>query len=81
MTSITPDTYNRFEDAGTGYCSECHTFNEGEGGHCEPDADYYTCANCGEDYLFGVLTAMMHEMFEVVELPEQENFSLGGDHD
>ena len=46
-----------------GVCTVCQEFvNEGL---CEPDAEDYTCENCGGQTVFGAEQALMLELLEV----------------
>lgn len=47
--------YHAMERDGEGMCTslDCLDINPGEGGYCEPDAENYTCTECGRKTLTG----------------------------
>ncbi len=49
-------------DCNTGYCTTCEAF---VGDSVEPDAEGYTCPDCGEDTLMGAEEALLQGLIEV----------------
>jgi hypothetical protein len=45
-----------------GFCETCQEVDEHAG--CEPDAEGYTCPNCGEKTLHGLEQALMMGLIE-----------------
>lgn len=53
-----------------GYCLNCKEFTRDS--DTEPDAENYPCDQCGSDSVVGVETALLDNLFEIVEEEELE---------
>jgi len=64
MRKITEQEYRDAEGAYHGWCPDCDGWTRET---TEPDAEGYDCPGCEGNNVVGALTALMSELFEIVE--------------
>lgn len=58
---LSEDTYNYMRDEYQGICLKCHSHQD----QCEPDAENYSCAECGAFRVMGIENALIMGLVEI----------------
>ena len=64
ILTITESEYQEHCNNHDGFCFNCGEITFG--GH-EPDAEHYTCENCGENQSFGIEQTLIYGKIEITE--------------
>lgn len=66
---MSEEQYHQLQASYSGVCSKCNAVRLGD---TEPDAENYSCTECGEDAVFGIEMALLMELVTISEDDNEE---------